>query len=232
MEGWEKAFVLHHRAYGESSLLLDVLLEEKGRMALIAKGAKRKRSELKAILQPFTPLFLRYSPRGGQLKSLIAAESASLPFPLNGKHLYCGFYINELLLKTLPEGPLTTPLFFEYLQCLQALSRDEAEIERVLRLFEFSLLEELGYLTNFTHCYQTEMPIQSEAYYRFIGQEGFSEVLPDHTRNLFLGKHLHDFQQRDFSSQETRQAAKRFTRTAFQFLLGTTPLKSRELFKK
>ena len=60
MEGWQRAFVLHSRPWSETSLMLDVFTEESGRVRLVAKGARSKRSTLKGALQPFTPLLLRF----------------------------------------------------------------------------------------------------------------------------------------------------------------------------
>ena len=60
MEGWQRAFVLHSRPWSETSLVLDVFTEESGRVRLVAKGARSKRSNLKGALQPFTPLLLRF----------------------------------------------------------------------------------------------------------------------------------------------------------------------------
>jgi len=52
MEGWQRAFVLHSRPWSETSLMLDVFTEESGRVRLVAKGARSKRSTLKGALQP------------------------------------------------------------------------------------------------------------------------------------------------------------------------------------
>ncbi len=76
MEGWQRAFVLHSRPWSETSLMLDVFTEESGRVRLVAKGARSKRSNLKGALQPFTPLLLRYSGRG-EVKTLRSAEAVS-----------------------------------------------------------------------------------------------------------------------------------------------------------
>lgn len=232
MEGWDKAFILHHRPYGESSLLLDILSEQNGRLSLLAKGARRKRSELKGILQPFTPLFLRYSQRISSLKTLLAAEAASLPFPLTGKNLYCGFYVNELLIKTLSDGHVSSTLFFDYLQCLQSLSGEPQQREQILRLFEFSLLKELGYLVDFTTCCRTDRVVIATMNYYYIEQEGFAETALTHSAKCFTGKQLLAFSQHDFTDLDTLQAAKRFTRLAFYPALDGKPLKSRDLFKK
>ena len=89
MEGWQRAFVLHSRPWSETSLMLDVFTEESGRVRLVAKGARSKRSNLKGALQPFTPLLVRFGGRG-EVKTLRSAEAVSLALPLSGITLYSG----------------------------------------------------------------------------------------------------------------------------------------------
>lgn len=97
MEGWQRAFVLHSRPFSETSLLLDLFSESEGRVRVLAKGARSRRSQLKGALQPFTPLLVRWSGRG-EVKTLRNAEAVSLALPLSGITLYCGLYVNELAL--------------------------------------------------------------------------------------------------------------------------------------
>ena len=85
MEGWQRAFVLHSRPWSETSLMLDVFTEESGRVRLVAKGARSKRSTLKGALQPFTPLLLRFGGRG-EVKTLRSAEAVSLALPSKRYH--------------------------------------------------------------------------------------------------------------------------------------------------
>ena len=82
MDGWQRAFVLHSRPWSETSLMLDVFTEESGRVRLVAKGARSKRSNLKGALQPFTPLLVRFGGRG-EVKTLRSAEAVSLALPLS-----------------------------------------------------------------------------------------------------------------------------------------------------
>jgi DNA repair protein RecO (recombination protein O) len=72
----DKAFVLHTRAYQETSLLVELLTEHAGRISVIAKGAKRLRSPLFACLHAFVPLWIDYSGRG-ELFTLTHAERLS-----------------------------------------------------------------------------------------------------------------------------------------------------------
>ena len=83
MDGWQRAFVLHARPYSETSLLLDTFTEGQGRVRLLAKGARSRRSQLKGALQPFTPLLIRWGGKG-EVKTLRSAEAVSLALPLSG----------------------------------------------------------------------------------------------------------------------------------------------------
>ena len=59
----QAAFVLHRRDYQETSLLVDLLTLNDGRVRVIAKGAKRHKNAWRALLQAFLPLQVEYSGR-------------------------------------------------------------------------------------------------------------------------------------------------------------------------
>jgi DNA repair protein RecO (recombination protein O) len=113
----QPAFVLHAYAYRETSLIVEALSASHGRVALVARGAKRPRSELRGVLQAFQPLTLSWA-GGGELKTLIRAEwQSGLPL-VSGSALLCGFYLNELLLKLLPREDAHPQLFNDYQDAL------------------------------------------------------------------------------------------------------------------
>src|SRR3954463_4645019 len=94
----QSAFVLHTYPYRETSLIVEAFTASWGRIAMVARGAKRPRSELRGLLNAFQPLILSWA-GAGELKTLIAAEwRGGLALP-TGAALLCGFYLNELLLK-------------------------------------------------------------------------------------------------------------------------------------
>ena len=230
MEGWQRAFVLHSRPWSETSLLLDVFSEESGRVRLVAKGARSRRSSLKGTLQPFTPLLIRFSGRG-DVKTLRSAEAVSLALPLSGIALYSGLYVNELLARVLEQETRFSELFFDYLHCIQALAGDNASPEPALRRFELALLGHLGYGVNFTHCAGSGEPVDDTMTYRYREEKGFiaSVVIDNKT---FTGRQLKALNAREFPDADTLRAAKRFTRMALKPYLGGKPLKSRELFRQ
>lgn len=226
---FQRGFVLHRREYSETSLLVDFFTENHGRITLLAKGARRARSPLKALLQPFTPLLLHWGGKG-ELKTLIKAESASLTLPMSTLSLYSGFYVNEVLARVLENQTAYPELFQHYLHCVTQLAVSPEKIEPTLRTFEFQLLQAVGYGVNFANCAATGEPVDPKMLYQFYENQGFVASLLQNNK-AFLGKDLLAFHCLDFSEKSTQQAAKRFTRIALKPYLGSAPLKSRELFQ-
>lgn len=230
MEGWQRAFVLHGRPYSETSLLLDLFTEGNGKIRLLAKGARSRRSNLKGCLQPFTPLLVRWGGKG-EIKTLRSAEAVSLALPLTGTMLYSGLYVNELLARILDSETAYPSLFFDYLQCLQILAGSTDSFEYALRRFELALLEQLGYGIDFLHCAGSGEPISENMTYVYREEKGFIASLIQGGLT-FTGRDLAALAEREFPDAETLKAAKRFTRIALKPYLGNKPLKSRELFRQ
>ena len=139
----EAGYVLHTYPYKETSLIVEAFTRRFGRVAMLARGARRPRSAMRGVLLSFHPLRLSWS-AAAELGNLISAEwSGGLP-PLAGRGLMCGFYVNELVLRLLPRDDPHEALFDVYGEALARLSRNES-FAFVLRSFERRLLAELGY---------------------------------------------------------------------------------------
>lgn len=229
IENLQRGFVLHRKPYSETSLLVDLFTEQAGRLTVIAKGARAKRSVWKSVLQPFTPLLLRWSGRG-ELKTLTKAEPAAQSLPLEATAIYSGFYVNELLCRLIEVESSYPQLFQAYLHCLTQLASQD-NIEPALRCFELQLLDTLGYAVDFCHCAGSGQVVDEAMTYRYRAEKGFTaSLVKDNT--TFYGKDLLAFHHRQFNDASTLQAAKRFTRLVLQTYLGGKPLKSRELFSQ
>jgi DNA repair protein RecO (recombination protein O) len=164
----QAAFVLHTYAYRETSLIVEAFTAEHGRIAMVARGAKRPRSEARGLLQAFQPLTLSWA-GGGELKTLLKVEwGGGLALP-RGAALLCGFYLNELLLKLLAREDPHAALFGDYHEALAALSEKTTAPEQgaVLRRFELRLLAELGYALPLSRDADTGAAIDPAARYHY-----------------------------------------------------------------
>ena len=139
----EQAFVLHSYPFRETSLLVEIFSRRFGRVALIAKGARRPRSALRGALLAFQPLTIAWAGKG-EVRTLTKAEWRGGQPLLAGKALFCGFYLNELLMRLLPREDAHDALFDAYSEALACLSTGVVPAP-VLRSFETRLLKELGY---------------------------------------------------------------------------------------
>ena len=121
----EPAYVLHNRSYRESSLLLETFTLNHGRVGLVARGARGQKSRWKGVLQPFRPLLIGWT-RRGELATLTAAEQVAAPPPLRGEALFCGMYVNELMMRFLQRFDAHPGLFKQYRNLLGELVLDDS----------------------------------------------------------------------------------------------------------
>lgn len=69
----QPAFILQQRKYRETSLIIDALTRDFGRVSLLAKGVRKTKSKTAGILQPFIPLTISYVGKA-ELKTLTDVE--------------------------------------------------------------------------------------------------------------------------------------------------------------
>lgn len=226
----ELAFVLHSYPFRETSLIIEVLSRRHGRLAMVARGARRPKSSLRGLLLGFQPLLLSWYGKG-EMHTLHAAEwQGGQPY-LQGTALMCGFYLNELLLNLLARDDPHEQLFDYYRATLYRLALD-ADYAPTLRSFERRLLQELGYALVLEHEAGGDKPIQPEVCYRYILERG---AVPDPGGTQeglpILGKTLLDIAADDYSDPVTAQQSKQLMRALLRHRLGGRRLHTRELIK-
>jgi len=224
---FQKAFVLHSRAFKETSLIIELFTKEAGRKSVIAKGAKRPKNNFKALLQPFTPMLIQYRGRG-ELPTLTHAEPEGTHIKLKSSSLLSGFYLNELLIRLLHKHDPHEYLFDVYEKTLKKMQDDFQE--KHLRQFEKEFLKEIGYELPLSGDVDGQL-LDSKKYYQFMPGSGFVPCENDSAKSVFLGRHLLAIQNNEHDDPEVLLAAKYLTRFALQPLLGDKPLLSRELFR-
>lgn len=140
----QPAFVLHARPWRETSLIVELLTPDHGRVAVVARGVQgAKRHLLRAALQPLQFLRVDFLPRG-ELARLLQAEAMDAAPMLQGEALMAAFYVNELLLRLLPRQDPAPALFDRYAELRQSLAGGDT-LAWTLRRFERDLLDLLGY---------------------------------------------------------------------------------------
>lgn len=164
--------VLHSYAWRETSLIIEVFTRDYGRMALVARGAKRPTSQFRGLVSPFAPLALSWAGRG-ETRNLVRAEWVGGMAPLRGQALIAAFYANELLVRMLARADPHELLFAHYLQLLRELAEGRADI--ALRGFELELLREVGYAVPLDRCIDGAA-IDAAAQYLFRAESGAQRV--------------------------------------------------------
>lgn len=225
----QPAYILHTRPYRDTSMLVDFLTPEFGRITAVARGVRSRKTPKRNLLNPFTRLLISFQGKT-DLKLLTHFEAEGEHFTLLAKHLFSGFYLNELLVRLLPEFDSHPEVYTLYEQSLQQLKAQQ-DLEPILRHFELALLHELGYGIDFEADAKTGELITTNAQYCIDVTQGFYLAHADVPNNFqFSGQHIHAIAQRDFTLPDVKQTAKRITRILLKPLLGNKPLTSRELF--
>lgn len=224
----QPAYVIHTRRYRETSLLVEALTLDFGKVGLVARGATRPKSALRPLLQPFVPLHLSWQGRG-ELKTLRQAEPAGTARRPDGRVALSGLYLNELMQRLLPRDDAHPELFSAYVEAMGGLL-DESRVEPALRRFEVRLLHVLGYGLVLDHEPLTGEAIRADAAYDYDPHGGPRRTQAGLGLNLRGGSLLAMAEDR-YQDEHTRADAKRLLRAVLRVHLGERPLKSRELFQ-
>ncbi|HUG98551.1 MAG TPA: DNA repair protein RecO [Gammaproteobacteria bacterium] len=223
----EPAFILHHRPFRDTSVLLEVFSRDHGRVGLVARGARGPRSRLKGVLQPFRALLLSWQLRG-ELGTLTGAEPAGTAVapPTGGDALLALYYLNELLLRLTARLDPHRELYGVYAGTVASLTAGGA-VAPVLRRFEKRLLDLLGYGPDLARD-TAGQPIEPAASYRYDPALGLALCRPE-TAGALLGASLLALAADDLVEARALTDARRLLRAALEVHLDGRPLKTREL---
>ena len=185
----QAVYVLHTYPFKETSLVVELFSKQFGRIAAIAKGARRPRSAMRGMLQSFQLLSGAWSGKN-ELKTLHGLDWNSGLTLIRGEALMCGFYMNELLLRLLPREDAHETLFEYYANTMQTLALGK-DLATTLRRFELKLLQEMGYAVPLLQD-ENGLEIMTDKTYRYEAEYGACE--PSVTKNgvQLSGKTLQD----------------------------------------
>lgn len=167
----QPAYVLHARPYRETSLLLECLTRDHGRIGVIARGVRGEKVRAqRALLEPFQRLALDLLMRG-ELATLRGAEPLDTPRRLIGDSGLVGLYVNELVVRLTGRQDPHPDIFDVYAQTLARLGAQES-LAWTLRRFERDLLQGLGYALVLTRDAAGGDPLDPHAFYRYQAESG------------------------------------------------------------
>lgn len=225
----QPAYVLHSYPYRETSLIVETLTQQFGRVALIAKGARRPRSAVRGLLMAFQPLTLSWFGKR-ELRTLKNAEWQGGQPPLASSALMCGFYLNELILKLLPRDDPHPQLFVHYQAALCELGAGISQ-PIVLRRFEKRLMQALGYALMLEKDAQDDTPIEVQTTYFYELERGPVRASTMQNSVQLRGKTLLDMACDDYSDPVTLAQAKQLMRGLISHHTGNEHLQTRQLLK-
>ncbi len=175
----EPAYVLHRYDWSESSLILEVFTRHQGRIALVARGAKKPSSSFRPVLLPLQLLRLSF---GGdaEIRNLKGAEWQGGHVMPTGDALLSGYYLNELLMRLLARDDPHPRLFDAYAAAVQLLASPGSEaLQLALRAFELWLLREVGLLPALDLQTATLAELEPNRAYVLVPEAGLREAHED-----------------------------------------------------
>ncbi len=218
------AFLIHRRAFKESSLLLDFFTQKYGRIRLVGRGSRKS----KMPVQMFQQMNISFYGRG-ELKTLTDWEVDDEPRNLFGETLILGMYVNELIVRLLQEQDSHSQLF-EIYRCFirQLIGLEKQSQHWLLRIFEHNLLIELGYGFDFENDVNGDK-IKEDSYYDYQPQVGFLLSSTGKISGKLIGL-LSAEEVTELPNTVQLRISRNLNRVRLQSLLGDKPLQSRSLF--
>ncbi len=168
------AIVIRQADFSESSRVVTMFTREFGKVAVLAKGAKRLKGPFEAALDLLAlcqVVFIRKSTSGLDILTEAQLQKRFKPRPGDLGSLYGGYYVAELL-DALSEDYDPHPLLFdEAVLALERLAGDSPLDVSILR-FELVILREIGQLPAFDGCLVCGEPVGSSGRYGFQSSHG------------------------------------------------------------
>ncbi len=230
----QPAYLLHSRKVSDSRLIVDFITRDYGVLSAMARAPTKKQSPF-ALFRPVVISWLGNK----ELKTLTHHELAAVTMPvLQGQALFCGFYLNELLIRLLNKGDGSIGLYEAYQYALLHLPSAPC-LEPILRHFERRLLDEAGFAIDW-RCDITGCAIEPHYWYRLNPNAGFELISTEHLSqwslndrppvNTYYGENLLALAANQYSCANVQVTAKKIMRHLLASRLGGRTLKSRELF--
>jgi DNA repair protein RecO (recombination protein O) len=169
---------------------------------------------------------------GGEVKTLTGAEPPSVRKLLRQETLFCGYYINELILRFLHRADPHEYVFDTYAWTLDSLAED-SDLERTLRIFEKRLLQDVGYGLHLAKESQSGEDIQASQMYRYLLETGPVTVAVKENNGIQVhGESLQVLESEGCFTTLHRRELKQLTRAILDLHLEGKILHSRLLYSR
>ncbi|ORU92773.1 MAG: DNA repair protein RecO [Cycloclasticus sp. symbiont of Poecilosclerida sp. N] len=224
----QPGFILKSQAFKESSFIHQVFTQDYGLLSVISKGSRGKNSKHGSLLQAFRPLSISWVGKS-ELKTLTSVDETYHFKQLKGNALYCGLYVNELILNLIHKHDAHPRLFQVYMDVIGKLSVVK-NVEPSLRQFEKCLFDEIGYGLSLQHEAESGKPIEPDAYYVYRMGLGAVAQEKTHHADVMLGSTLINLASNKLNDKTELAQAKRMMRRLIDAQLDGKILKSRGLF--
>ncbi|MDH4106686.1 MAG: DNA repair protein RecO [Gammaproteobacteria bacterium] len=225
----QPAWLLHYRPFRDTSLILDLITRDHGRLSVVARGSRSARSRLRGILRPFLPLSISWVGRA-ELGTMTGAEMNGPPVRLLGDALMSGYYLNELLLKLVPRHDPQPEIFEAYAATIFTLQSEPA-VARRLREFELELLRLLGYAVDLESDSGGRAALRADLLYEYRVEQGAVPVSQRDGPMIFSGAELQAVARRDFDRAEVLASAARLLRGVIAYHLDGRELLTRKVLR-
>lgn len=161
----QRLVVLHQRPMGESNWLLNIFSEQDGHQLVLAP----RRAGRLALWQLYQGEW-----RSDKDWPRMTVSDRLSELKYQRQQLFCCTYLSELLIQLLPMADAQPQLFQRFLTLLEAMQTPQA-LEPWLRIFEYQLLQALGFGFDW-HQTAEGQPVQSGRSYQFRADVGLLEI--------------------------------------------------------
>ncbi len=226
----ERCYVLHSIPFSETSLVAYLFSRNYGRLNVLAKGARRVKSQFRGKIRPFAESKASWKGRGS-VPTLVNFENQLAAAPFAKDAFYCHSYVNELISRLVPHRDPCLALYDEYHATIQLLAEKGADQFSILRVFETNLLRELGYELSLKTEDDLKTAICADRHY--IYKLGAGACRSDSTHaEAISGRTLIAIQAGKFDSVEVRQQSRALLARALEHYLEGRKIASRNIFRQ
>jgi len=143
----DNGLLLRRIPYSDTSLIVYIITEKHGRLSLMARGARRMKSPLRAMLEPLYALSLRWRPGRRGMGNLVEAERGQCLLPET--HHLAGLEVLSVAYRLFRVGDVHC--YAELHKALLLLAGRPPESGLMAAMW--SLLEDSGWLGDLDHCW-------------------------------------------------------------------------------